>query len=160
MVITLEPYPEPDILKRFAAVFDQTYTRFLDLKKAEAQAREAEIQLALERVRARTMAMQNSEELADAAFVLFEQLRGLGGNLWGTGFGLCEKDSEADQFWFAYEKGVLPPASVPNTTDPAHKKMHQGWESKKDFMAIEASGETLEEHYGYMMSLPEVRPFF
>jgi hypothetical protein len=39
------------------------YQRFIDLKKAEAQAREAEIQLALERIRARTMAMHQSEEL-------------------------------------------------------------------------------------------------
>jgi len=50
------------ILKRFGNVFEQSYTRFLDLQKAEAQAREAQIQLALERVRARTMAMQKSEE--------------------------------------------------------------------------------------------------
>ena len=42
--------------RRFAKVFEQTYTRFLDLQKAEAQARESQIQLALERVRARTMA--------------------------------------------------------------------------------------------------------
>ena len=46
-----------------------TYRRFLDLQKAEAQAREAQIQLALERVRARTMAMHKSEELAETAQV-------------------------------------------------------------------------------------------
>ncbi len=36
---------------RFGKVFQQTYTRFLDLQKAEAQARESQIELALERVR-------------------------------------------------------------------------------------------------------------
>lgn len=46
------------LLERFAAVFDLTYTRFLDLKNAEAQAREAKIETALEKVRSRTMAMQ------------------------------------------------------------------------------------------------------
>ena len=46
------------LLERFAGVFDLTYTRFLDLQKAEAQAREAQIEVALERVRARAMAMQ------------------------------------------------------------------------------------------------------
>ena len=51
-----------DILSRFGKVFDLTYTRFNDLKQAEAQARESQIQLALERVRARTMAMQHSDE--------------------------------------------------------------------------------------------------
>src|SRR5690242_2568216 len=33
-----------EILKRFSKVFDQAYTRFLDLQKAEAQAREAQIE--------------------------------------------------------------------------------------------------------------------
>jgi hypothetical protein len=38
-----EPFSaeEDSILKRFCRVFHQAYTRFLDLKKAEAQAREA-----------------------------------------------------------------------------------------------------------------------
>ena len=68
LFITYEPVPEAhDIFKRFGKVFEQTYTRFADLKKAEAQAREAQIQLALERVRARTMAMHNSDELAEAS---------------------------------------------------------------------------------------------
>ncbi|MBL0132155.1 MAG: hypothetical protein IPP43_14520 [Chitinophagaceae bacterium] len=57
--ITFEPVPDThDIFKRFAKVFEQSYTRFLDLQKVEAQAREAEIELGLERVRARAMAMQ------------------------------------------------------------------------------------------------------
>ena len=63
---------------RFGKVFEQTYTRFLDLQKAEAQAREAQIEAALERVRARTMAMQRSEELAEVATVLFQQVKALG----------------------------------------------------------------------------------
>src|SRR6478672_3415170 len=35
---------EAEILKRFSKVFEQAYTRFLDLQKAEAQAREAQIE--------------------------------------------------------------------------------------------------------------------
>ena len=49
-----------DIVFRFAKVFDLTYTRFNDLKQAEAQAREAKIEAALERVRAKAMAMHKS----------------------------------------------------------------------------------------------------
>jgi hypothetical protein len=47
------------IFKRFAGVFGQTYRRYLDLQKAEAQAREAQIEASLERVRSKTMAMHN-----------------------------------------------------------------------------------------------------
>ena len=64
-----------NILARFAAVFGQTYRRFLDLKKAEAQAKEAQIEASLERIRARAMAMQGSGELTDVLSVIFEQLK-------------------------------------------------------------------------------------
>ena len=56
VVITEKPCGEVQIFKRFAQVFEQTYTRFLDLQKAEAQAREAQIEAALERVRAASLA--------------------------------------------------------------------------------------------------------
>ena len=65
-------------LERFAGVFDGTYTRFLDLKKAEAQARESMIEAALERLRSRTLAMQKSDELPQTASVMFKQLILLG----------------------------------------------------------------------------------
>src|SRR6187551_2576567 len=51
---------EGEIFKRFGKVFEQTYTRFLDLQKAQTQAREARIETALERIRARALAMHNS----------------------------------------------------------------------------------------------------
>ncbi len=69
------------LLDRLAAVFGMAYTRFLDLKKAEAQARESQIALALERVRARAMAMQKSEELSDVSTTITEQLVELGLNI-------------------------------------------------------------------------------
>ena len=56
---------ENEILKRLAKVFEQTYTRFLDLQKAEEQAREAQIEVSLERVRAKTMAMHSSDKLRE-----------------------------------------------------------------------------------------------
>ena len=78
-ISTIDPLATESIvlLERFAQVFDQTYTRFLDLQKAEAQSREAQIELALERVRARTMAMQKSEELPETSKVLYQQMKNL-----------------------------------------------------------------------------------
>lgn len=67
-----------ELLKRFRNVFNLSYQRYTDIALAEAQAREAQIQLALERVRARTMAMQQSNELTDAASLLFHQVKSLG----------------------------------------------------------------------------------
>lgn len=76
---TVEPCPQlHDIFKRFAKVFKQTYTRFLDLQKAEAQAREAQIEAVLERVRSRSLAMKQSIELQEVITVVFEQMQNLG----------------------------------------------------------------------------------
>ncbi len=69
---------EKDIVVRFATEFGRLYQRYLDIEKAEGQAREAQIQLSLERIRARAMAMQSSEELHDVLCVLFQQFDVLG----------------------------------------------------------------------------------
>src|SRR5437763_17091488 len=72
LFITYEPVPEAhDIFKRFGKVFEQTYTRFLDLQKTEAQSRESQIKLALERVAARNMSMQHSDELRETEEELY-----------------------------------------------------------------------------------------
>ncbi|HEX6849657.1 MAG TPA: nuclear transport factor 2 family protein, partial [Chitinophagaceae bacterium] len=65
------------ILNRFANVFEQSYTRFLDLQKAESQAREAQIEVAVERVRAKALAMHKSEDLHSVVVTLKKELRGL-----------------------------------------------------------------------------------
>jgi signal transduction histidine kinase/ketosteroid isomerase-like protein len=76
---SLEPFTESEnnILVRFAKVFDQSYTRFLDLKKAEAQTREAQIEVAVERVRAKALAMHKSEEIISVVRSLRQELDGL-----------------------------------------------------------------------------------
>ena len=76
-----------EILRRVAKVFDQTYTRYLDLEQAEARAREAQIEAALERVRSRALAMTTSDELLDVAFTIRREFAGLGlecGAFWHT----------------------------------------------------------------------------
>jgi len=70
-VVTNQPLTEEQcrIMIRFAQVFGLIYTRFLDLQTAETSVREAQIESALERVRARAQAMQQPEELKDVARV-------------------------------------------------------------------------------------------
>ena len=65
-------------LQLFAKVFEQTYTRFLDLQKSEAQTREAQIEAALERIRTQALAMRTSDDLLEVSKVLREQMGLLG----------------------------------------------------------------------------------
>ncbi len=77
---TEKKLPEEDlkIFRRFTTVLSLTYRRYADLKKAEAQARESKIEAALERVRARALAMQQPEELKEVAQVLRDEMGILG----------------------------------------------------------------------------------
>ncbi|HKB44673.1 MAG TPA: hypothetical protein VKC90_09790, partial [Chitinophagaceae bacterium] len=80
------------LLRRFRNVFEFAYRRYIDIQKAEVQAREAEIELALERVRSKTMAMQKSEELQETTLVLFQQFKSLG--VTTTQVSICIFDEE------------------------------------------------------------------
>ena len=82
IIFSFNSVPIPDearqIFKRFAKVFEQTYTRFLDLQRAEDQTREAQIEAALERIRSKALAMQSSSDLLEVSYVLREQMGMLG----------------------------------------------------------------------------------
>jgi hypothetical protein len=62
---------------RFGKVFEQAYTRFLDLQKAEAQAREAQIEAAVERIRSQSMAMHHPDDLDKVNKEILSQLNWL-----------------------------------------------------------------------------------
>ncbi len=156
MFITLEACPEAhDIFKRLGSVFEQTYTRFLDLQKAEAQAREARIEAALERVRSRTLAMQKSDELAETSAVLFQQLIQLGiepNRLYIT---IIKDDQANAEFWITDEDGSKVSSAFETNlnNNPVFKKMLEGWKGKKSTLTIDMKGEELQEYFRYLSSL-------
>ena len=137
-------------------VFEQTYTRFLDLQKAEAQARESQIQLALERVRARTMAMQKSDELPEAANLLFQQVQSLGMPAWSAGYCTLNDDKTEVTLWMSSEGVLQPPFKAPTTEDELFIQMRKGYEEGKTLHIVEMGGEQLVTHYRYMRTLPVV----
>jgi signal transduction histidine kinase len=150
-VASLEPLSDEhsDILLRFAKVFDLTYTRFNDLKQAEAQARESQIQLALERVRARTMAMQHSSELADAASLLFQQVKELGIDMWTSGYNIWDKNKKATNSWLS--RGTMMPGfKIPHTENPTLYHIYEAAERGESLFVEEVGGETLSELYRYL----------
>lgn len=141
-------------LIRFAKVFEQAYTRFLDLQKAEAQARESQIQLALERVRARTMAMQKSHELADAARLLYEEFRTLNINTLLCGYCFYKEEQDKQTVWATLPDGTLIPDFVdfPITGDPVLNKRYEDWKQKKPVHILELQDEENKEHHRFLSS--------
>jgi len=146
---------ESEILKRFARVFEQAYVRFLDLHKAEEQAREAQIQLALERVRARTMAMQKSDELAETVSLLFRQLLGLGirtEQIRTCGIVTFDDKKPIGEQWITETNGEIIPQSfmVPYDEAPAYKSIYKAWKHGEQFMVIHLEGNALKEHLSFL----------
>ena len=142
------------LLTRFGHVFEQAYTRFLDLHKAETQAREAQIEVSLERVRSRSMGMQNSSELAEVSEVLFQELRALGSHLWACGFVLCTEEHDISEHWMSVEAGKLSRVQVPVNLDHVHRSMYNAWLQKEELFSIEIGGDDLIRHYEQMRTIP------
>ena len=151
---------ENNTLMRFGKVFQQTYTRFLDLQKAEAQTRKAKIEAALEKVRSRTMGMQQSHELGDVATVLFKELNQLVENLWTCGFVLCDKDRREDEWWLSTGDGFIPAFYLPNTVDPTHANIYDAWKNGETYHTEQLEGEALQQHYDWLMKIPVSKKIF
>ena len=137
-------------LVRFAAVFDLAYRRFVDLKSSEKQIREAQIELALERVRARTMAMQRSDELADASFVLDTQVRSLGIKTWGCAFNIYGEEQSTE--WFSSEGGMLPAYKTPR--ENIFLRFYEAGQRGEQIYIEEFIGADCKAHYEYLQTVP------
>jgi signal transduction histidine kinase len=142
-----------EVFKRFAKEFEQTYTRFLDLKKAEAQAREAQIEAALERVRSRTMAMHRSDEMKETAVLLFQQVVSLGVPAFGTGFNIWDDDLKFATAWMGGEDRMQPPFKTSSSED-IFLRIYEAAQKGDVLFVEEQGGEALKTHYEYMNSIP------
>jgi signal transduction histidine kinase len=117
---------QADILRRFARVLDQSYTRMMDLQKAEQQAHQAHIETALERVRARALAMQAPEELVEVAQLLRQEMGLLGVESLETGTVFIHNDgSDQAECWFAIRDDRL--ADKPLVSDHISLDLKATW---------------------------------
>ena len=108
------------------------------MKQAEAQARESQIQLALERVRARTMAMQRSDELGEAASLLFQQVQAFGVSALTCGFNIWQADDISVTSWMAKPDGASgwTPLRLPHTEHPHFIQSYEARKRGEDFFVI------------------------
>ncbi len=163
-ISTYEHLKEEDIslFKRFLKVFELAYRRYLDIEKAEAQARESQIQLALERVRARTMAMQKSDELKEAAALLFQQVKSLGVPAYSCGYNIWEKDDKEFTSWMSTQDGSIINGvpNIPLTEDANFIRYVESKQNGEPFFVLELRGERMQEHYEYLKTIPAFKGYF
>jgi signal transduction histidine kinase len=142
-----------DILKRFGKVFEQTYTRFLDLQKAEAQAREAQIEAALEKVRSRSLAMHKSDELNEIVSIVFEKLKDL--QIPATAVGISipiEGSKDLDGYVCGENEAglVVTNYRLPYFDHPIPKDLNNSLDKQIDFFVGQYSKEEKNEFYQYL----------
>jgi signal transduction histidine kinase len=152
LFITYEKVPEAhDIFQRFTKVFEQTFTRFVDLKKAEAQAREAKIEASLERLRAQSMAMHQSEDLILSTSILFEELEKLDLSIERSGIGIFDPETKDCDLWTCVispkGKVELVRGVTSLTIHPMLVKTFDAWLEKRPFSYV-LEGQELLDYYG------------
>jgi signal transduction histidine kinase len=153
----ITPIEEQDILNRFAKVFDQTYTRFLDLKKAEAQAKESQIETALERVRSRSMGMQKSEELKEVIQLVYEQFVHLNIFIEHTGFVMDYKARDDYNIWLADQHGAPTQVTIPYFDSVYYNRFNEAKEKGEDFFATNLTFEEKNRFYQKLFTfIPEL----
>src|SRR4029077_12876846 len=136
---TEEPYlaDEINVLNRFKRIVDLTFRRYFDLQKAEAQAREATIEAALEKVRGKAMAMHNSNDLSVTASMVFTELRKLGINPIRCGVGLLNKESRKAQLYSATSSADGDSLSLVGwvilSEHPVLEKIYESWLDNEEY---------------------------
>ena len=150
---------EAEILHRFAIEFERAFTRFLDLKRAEAQAREAQIEAALERVRSQTMAMHNSQDVGKTVVTFFDEVMKLGLNKGiRCGIGILE-DREKMETWSAtsYPNGDvdLQVGLLDMKRHPLIKGLETAWKNKEDGYVGKLIGEDVVRYYEQLIEEPD-----
>lgn len=141
---------EVTVFKRFGKVFEQAYTRFLDLKKAEVQAREAQIEVSLERVRSQAMAMRQSDDLVNCTSIVFDELEKLNLSIERSGIGIFNPETKDCQLWSTVitQDGTkeLATGITSLTVHPMLIETFKSWEKQKPY-SYTLEGKELKAYY-------------
>ena len=171
-ISTYDPLSEDELnlFQRFVKVFELAYKRYLDIELAMAQAREAQIQLALERVRARTMAMHNSDELTDVVKMLYQEFDKLKLSNESTDIeiGLINEETGIASFWahLYLSDGTISTFKIPLARFEGTKNEYKQWRNtpvekrNEIFITTEFSGKRWDKIIKNAGQLPELAEFF
>jgi hypothetical protein len=119
-------------------------------EKAEAQAREAQIEAALERVRSRSMGMQKSEELLDVIQLVYEQFFQLNFNIQAANFFVDYKASNDFNMWLTTSVQKFPTSvHVPYFDHTIFKCFVEAKEKAKNFYTVNLTFEEKNEFHDH-----------
>ena len=148
-----------EILKRFSKAFEQAYIRFMDLQKAETQAREAQIEAALERVRTQTMAMHNSQDVGISVTTFFDELVGLGiAKSIRCGIGILGETNIMELWTASSNSNVAVDLKIGHldmSLHPLLRNARNAWKNKLSSFTYELVGEDMLQYYTVINNAPD-----
>jgi len=132
MFISYEPVPDAyDIFRRLARVFEQTYTRFLDLQKAEAQSREVIKQASLDRIRGEIASMRTTEDLERITPLIWKELMNLDVPFIRCGVFIMDEEEEIIHNYLSTPDGkAIATFHLPYATPGAMTNILQHWQQR------------------------------
>lgn len=121
------------IFKRFHNVFTLAYRRFTDIELAIEQAKEAQIEASLERIRAAAMAMRDTAELGGIIYKLYGELTKLDARLDRCFIMIVNPKNTGITWWLAGKEGLLAENGffVPMNQHPTHLMYLDSWMKRK-----------------------------
>jgi signal transduction histidine kinase len=121
-----------NIIKRFADVYNLTYTRYEDLQKAEIRALEAVRQASLDRVRGEIASMRSKEDLSRITPLIWKELKALGVPFIRCGVFIMDVENEIIQSYLSTPDGkTLGIFNLPFTSELIGELMVDFWEKGK-----------------------------
>jgi signal transduction histidine kinase len=132
-VVTGQPLTDEEcrIITRFALVFGLIYTRFLDLQKAEAQAKEVIKQGAMDRVRGQIASMRSTADLQSITPLIWNELNNLGVLFIRCGIFIIDESAKKTQGYLSepdgHSLGIL---NLPFDSHPLITEMVAHWRNK------------------------------
>ncbi len=121
-----------EILKRFAGVFEQSYIRFLDIKKAEEHAKEALKLASLDRIRGEIASMRTKEDLNRITPIIWRELISLEVPFTRCGVFIVNLKDENIQVYLTTPAGkALGVLNLPFDANDLTRKTLDHWKKKK-----------------------------
>ena len=133
-VPTLESVPDETlrVLKQLVAVFGVAYSRFLELRKAQEHARQAQRRAAIDRVRAEIATMRASSDLERLTPLMWKELADAGVSFYRCGIFVVAKDRPRVRAILTDPQGEsLAILDLAPGTHPLTERVLESWEAQR-----------------------------
>jgi hypothetical protein len=126
----------------------------------EAYAQEAKLEIALEKVRSKTMKMHSSQDVAETVATLFDEMIKLGVKTIRCGIGIM-KEKMKMEIWTsnaeAKEKAELIVGLFDMNMHPMFQKAYSSWQKKSGDFSYDLKGDDLIAYYTAVNNMPDYK---